>query len=168
MSLFAIYLIKKQPVWRFIVITFLVLGFVSSAYAMSLPKYGKEENSFIRKVQNPSIELDYTRSYADQKRVAEFMDSQTGMILIDTDEGFAVPLFAKDPSRYIITSDIDYLNIVENYHTETQWVIVPTLNQDNVRKNIILKRYPGIWDGSEASLKLHKKIDGWGVFQVLK
>ena len=83
MSLFAIYLIKKQPVWRFIVITFLVLGFVSSAYAMSLPKYGKEENSFIRKVQNPSIELDYTRSYADQKRVAEFNKQEAEILKVE-------------------------------------------------------------------------------------
>ena len=167
-TLMSMFMVKKLPKLRVIVLASLLLGYPTTVYAMSQNTYGKEENSFVRKIVDPTVQLDFTRTYADQQAVATYMDSKPGTILIDTDEAFAVPLFAKDPTRYIITSDTDYEERVRNYQSSAQWVIVPAPNQDNVRKNVILRNYPDIWNGRAPNLKFDRQIDGWGIFEVLK
>lgn len=144
----------------------LLLSIYTTTYAMSNPAIGREEHSFIEKIANPNAPLDFSRTYQDQKEVAAVMDNVDGTILIDTDKGFAVPLFAKDPNRFIITSDIDYLAVVQNYSNYVKWVILPQPAADDRGQNKIYTYYPGIWNGNAPNLTLYKQIDGWRIFQV--
>jgi len=167
-TLLAIYLAKKQPRLIAIILLLLGLGLGSSAYAMSNSQFGKEENSFARKIANPSVELDYSRTYRDQKAVAKYMDRLPGRVILDTDAGFAIPLFATEPSRYIITSDIDFVEMVQDYHPNADWVIVPKPNADNIKKNIVFQHHPDIWSNTIHDLKLYTEVEGWGIFAVQK
>lgn len=164
----AIYFVKKQFPLTFLIVPLLLVGFITGFFAMGNPTYGKEENSFVRKIMNPQVTLDYSRTYADQKALASFMDAKKGKILIDTDEGFAVPLFAQNLTQYVITSDIDFLKIVKNFQKSVTWVIIPEPTPDNVRQNIIYQYYPKIWNGKVPSTQVYAQIDGWRIFKVGK
>ena len=164
----AIIVVNKQRYLIILSILLLFLGIVTTGYAMSRPNFGKEESSFVRKILDNSVSLDYSRTYEDQKAVSSFMDETNGMILIDTNKGFAIPLFSKNPKRYIITSDIDYAQVVKNYPSYADWLIVKKPNSDDFVSNKIYKNYPNIWDGIAPSIILYNEIADWRIFKVIK
>lgn len=167
-SFTAITVVNKQKNLIILSILLLFLGIVTTGYAMIRPDFGKEETSFVRKVLNNSASLDYSRTYEDQKAVSSFMDNTNGTILIDTNKGFAIPLFSKNPKRYVITSDIDYAKIVQNYPAYTDWIIVNKPNSDDLVSNKIYKYYPNIWDSNAPSIFLYNQIADWRIFKVIK
>jgi len=164
----AIIVVNKQRYLIILSILLLFLGIVTTGYAMSRPNFGKEESSLVRKILDNSVSLDYSRTYEDQKAVSSFMDETNGMILIDTNKGFAIPLFSKNPKRYIITSDIDYAQVVKNYPSYADWLIVKKPNSDDFVSNKIYKNYPNIWDGIAPSIILYNEIADWRIFKVIK
>ena len=166
-TLMAIYLVGKHRVLKFIMVLFLIIGMFTTSYALSQPNYGKEEVSFFEAIVYESKDLDFSRTYADQKRVSALMNSTKGKILLDTNKGFAIPLFANDPSRYVITSDIDYEKIVRKY-SYVDWIIIEKPSPEGGLLNQIYKYYPRIWDGNAPSLTLYKQIDNWRIFKVEK
>lgn len=167
-TLLSFYFIRKN--WALGVMTIILLGvgIFSSWYAINDSSLGREERSFALKLTNPAAEVDFSRTYLDQKRVAKEMDTLEGKVLIDTDKGFAVPIFSNDPNRYVITSDLDYLDIVKDFANQVDWVIVPQPASDDRGQNKIYEYYPKIWDGDVPSISLHQQIDGWKIYRVLK
>lgn len=166
---FAVYLInKKDKLITKAVFALLVIGSLTTGLAMSDPSLGKEEHSFMQKLRNPAVVLDYSRSYADQKELALIANSLPGSVLIDTDKGFAVPLFANQPEKFVITSDEDYVEIVENYQQHVNWIIMPQPESDDRGQNKIYTLYPNIWEGAAPSLELHTDLGNWRIFKVIK
>lgn len=162
------YLVNKFKSLRFLSVIFIILSLLTSLYAISNKNIGKEEVSFMEKIINPEIGLDYSRTYEDQKAVDKFIDQESGKVLVDTDIGFAIPLFSKNPSRFVITSDIDYENIVKNYVGKVDWIIVPApRDASDGERNKIYHYYPDIWNGNAPSIELIKEIDGWRIFKVI-
>ncbi|MEK7495712.1 MAG: hypothetical protein AAB569_00810 [Patescibacteria group bacterium] len=166
-SFTVIIVVNKQKYLTILLILLLLLGITTTGYAMSRPDIGKEEASFVRKVLNNSASLDYSRTYEDQKAVASFMDNSSGMILVDTNKGFAIPLFSKNPKRYIITSDIDYSEVVKNYPSYADWLIINKPDFDDLINNKIYKYYPNIWDNNDPSIILYNQIADWRIFKVI-
>ncbi len=144
----------------------LILSCVLTYFAISTPTQGKEEVSFITKAQNKNAQLDFSRTYSDQKAVASLMDRKKGRILLDTNKGFAIPLFSKNPERYTITSDIDFLDVVKNYQKEVNWIIIRKPQPEDLTLNKIYTLYPRIWEGNAPRVKLYKEIDDWRIFFV--
>ncbi len=144
----------------------MAIGIYTTWFAMTNPQIGREEHSFTEKLVDPAASVDFSRSYLDQKAVALYMDTLPGYVLLDTDKGFAIPLFSKNPNRYIITSDIDYLKIVKNYPSYIDWIILPQPVSDDRGQNKIYEFYPDIWQGNAPGLTIHKQIEGWRIFSV--
>lgn len=163
-----IFIVNKQKYLILLSMLLLVTGVFTTGYSMSLSNYGKEEVSFINKTINNSIKLDFSRTYEDQKKISKFMDETRGMILVDTDKGFAIPLFSKNPKRYVITSDIDYKKIVKSYPKYVDWIIVNKPGADDFQSNLIYKYYPNIWEGDTPSIVFEKAIEGWKIFRIIK
>ncbi len=164
---FAVYLMsKKQKLITPVVFSFIILGNLATVIAMNDPNLGKEEYSFMQKLRNPAAVLDYSRSYADQKKLAQIANRLPGSVLIDTDKGFAVPLFADQPQKFVITSDEDYVEIVKNYPQHVDWIIVPEPASDDRGQNKIYTLYPNIWEGDAPSLQLHTDLGNWRIFKV--
>lgn len=167
-TLIAIFVITrvKNKLAHQAIIASLFLGILTTAAAMSIGVYGKEEVSFVKKIKNHSIALETSRTFEDQKQVASYMDDTKGDILIDTDDGFAVPIFSKNPKRYIIRSDTDFESIIQKYQYRVSWIIVPEPKDDIATRNKIYYYYPEIWDGKAPSTKLATQIDGWKIYKV--
>lgn len=166
--LLSFYFIRKHWLLGIATIVLLGVGIFSSWYAINDSSLGREERSFALKLTDPMAEVDFSRTYLDQKKVAREIDNLPGKVLIDTDKGFAVPIFSKDPNRFIITSDIDYLDIVKDYPNQVDWVIVPQPASDDRGQNKIYEYYPKIWEGDAPSITLHQQIEGWKIYQVTK
>lgn len=168
-TLLALFLIRKGKKYvTYLIFILLLSGSFMTAYTMNNPSMGKEEQSFIKKLLNHNANLPFSSNYIDQKNVASLMNATQGKILVDTTDGFGIPLFSKDPTRYVITSDVDYLKIVKNYSDYVQWIIVPTPTTDDRGQNKIYYYYPHIWSGDAPHLVLFKQIDGWRIFKITK
>ena len=167
-ALIGFYLARKHLYLGVLAVSFMTLGIYTTLFAISEPGLGNEEVTFFRKIVDNKTQLDFSRTYLDQKRVASFMDDLPGNILLETDQGFAIPLFSKHPERYIISSDIDFLEIVRNYQNHADWIIIPQPRSNDRNQNNIYKYHPEIWEGGAPDTKLHKQIDGWRIFKVIR
>jgi hypothetical protein len=164
--LLACYSLRNRFYVTALILVFLILGIPTQIKALSSSSLGREEISFASKIVNPNFQLDFSRTYQDQKEIASLMDTLPGNIIIDTDKGFAVPLFAKDPNRFIITSDLDYLKAIGDYSKYAKWIILPKPESDDRGQNKIYDFYPGIWEGNAPSVKLYRQIEGWRIYQI--
>lgn len=160
------YAIRRNPNLTIPAVLFLLLSGIVSFIAITTPTQGKEEISFLQKVENPKATLDYSRTYKDQKAVSALMDTLPGRALLDTNKGFAIPLFSKNPNKYIITSDIDYIKIVKKYYKNVNWIILRKPQPEDLTLNKLYKYYPGIWEGNAPHVTLYKEIDDWRIFFV--
>ena len=167
LTLMALYFVRYHKFLRYLVVVSLFVGIVTTAYAMGNYNYGKEENSFVRKIKNNSETLDYSRTYSDQKAVAAFMNEQTGKILLDTASGFAIPLFANNPEQYVITSDVDFQDILKNFRSKVDWVIIHDPKLESSTSSIINNQYPDMWDGEMSSVFLYQEIDSWRIYGTI-
>lgn len=167
-SFIALYLSSKHKILAIASILFLILGIITTGYAMNSNSLGSEEESFVKKIKNASAVLDYSRTYEDQKKIALLMNNVDGKILLDIDKGFAVPLFSKNPQKYVITSDVDFVKIVKNYPDYVDWIIIPKPGSNEQNKNKIYTYYPNIWEGKAPSVYLYTQIDDWRIFKVEK
>ncbi len=165
-ALVAMYLVRRHLILGVLAASFMILGMYTTLYAISDRDLGREEISFFQKLGDNNSQLDFSRTYIDQKAVAAFMDTVPGKVIIDTDKGFAIPLFAKNPERFIITSDIDYLKVIGDYSTHSDWIILPQPVSDDRGQNKIYEFYPGIWEGNAPDITLHKQIEGWRIFKI--
>ena len=165
-TLLAFYFARRHTIMAILAIAFMAISIYTTWFSIVSPHLGREENSFAQKLIDPNAQLDFSRTYLDQKTVALFMDKLPGKILLDTDKGFAIPLFAKNPNRYIITSDIDYQQIVRSYSLHTDWLILPQPVSDDRGQNKIYEFHPGIWEGNAPDITLYKQIEGWRIFKV--
>jgi len=165
-SFIAFYFARKNVALAVLSISLLLLGLGTSAYAMYNPAIGREEESFVRKTLDPTQSLDFSRTYDDQKKIANITDDLNGNILLDTDKGFAIPLFSKNPNKFVITSDVDYVEIVKKYPSSVEWIIVPKPVSDDRGQNKIYTYYPNIWEGMAPKITLYKQIDDWRIYKV--
>jgi len=166
-TLTVIFVIKKQKYLIIISILLLLFGTFTTGYAMTRSDLGKEEFSFVQKILNPSANL-ALEEYLDQRSVSTLMNNTKGLILVDTDKGFSIPLFAKNPERYVITSDLDYVSIVKKYYKSVDWVIVKKPAPEDFTLNKIYYYYPKIWDGKAPHIHLYKQVYSWKIFRVDK
>lgn len=160
--------ISRQKLIGYFAASLLIAGIFTSGYAISNPNLGKEEYSFTQKVLNNSVVLDYSRTYSDQKEIASFIDQEGGKVLVDSTAGFAIPLFSNNPDKFIVTSDLDYTKIVENYSQFADWIIVNKPYDGIEDQNIIYRYYPNIWDGDAPSVHFYMQIADWKIFKVDK
>lgn len=167
-SLIALYFASKHKVIAYISLALIIVGITTTAYAMNDQNLGKEENSFIEKIMDRTAVLDYSRTYEDQKTIALLADNLNGSVLLDTDKGFAVPLFSKNPGKFIITSDEDYAKVVKDFPSYVDWIIVPKPAADDRGQNIIYTYYPNIWDGKAPLVNLYRQIADWRIYKVNK
>lgn len=165
-TFFAFYLARRHVITGVLAIALMTVGIYTSWYAMNDGRIGSEENTFTRKLTNPEITLDFSRTFLDQKQVASFMDTQQGLILIDSGEGFGIPMFSKHPDRFVITSDTDYKEIVKDYPAKVDWIIIHKPKPENPTQNLIFQTYPGIWEGSAPAITLNSQIEEWKIFKV--
>jgi len=166
-TLTVIFIVKKQKYLLVLGIIFLLLGIFTTGYAMTRSDFGKEEFPFVQKALNPSLHLDM-EEYLDQKAVAALMDNTKGLILLDTDQGFAIPLFAKNSGKYVITQDTDYINIVKKYYKFVNWIVIDKPSTQNGNVNIIYKYYPNMYNGKAPHIHFYKQLYSWKIFRVDK
>lgn len=165
-TLLCAYVIKRNSRIAPIAIILLILSGIFTLNAIRTPGMGKEEISFAQKIENPERVLEYSRTFGDQKAVSAFMDTLPGRVLVDTKKGFAIPLFSKNPNRYVITSDTDYQEIIKKYDKHVNWIILRKPEPDDLTQNKLFKYYPKIWEGNAPRVTLHKEIAEWRIFFV--
>lgn len=165
-TFFAFYLARRHVITGVLAISLMTVGIYTTWYAMNDGRIGSEENSFTKKLTNPEITLDFSRTFLDQKQIAWFMDNNPGIILIDSGEGFAIPMFSKNPERFVITSDTDYKEVVQNYPAKVDWIIIHKPKPENPNQNLIYQSYPGIWEGNAPSITPFRQIEEWRIFKV--
>jgi hypothetical protein len=167
LTLMTLYFINYHKFFRYLVAASLFLSIITTIYAMGNYNYGKEESSFVKKIKNNNEILDYSRTYLDQKDVAAFMNKQKGKILLDTADGFAIPLFSTNPEQYVVTPDVDFQEILKNFQSKVDWVIVHDPKLESSVSNMLNNYYPNMWDGKMSSISLYKEIDSWRVYKVI-
>lgn len=150
----------------------LVTSSLSTLWTMSQPQIGREEFQFVQKISDRDATLPNSRTYRDERAVAQYVDDnlQGELILIDTFLGFAVPLFADDPRQFVITSDRDFEDVVAAPAGKVGYMLVPPPVGYFGQTDRINARYPRLYAGGEDWVVLAKEFGGeaaWRLYRVL-
>lgn len=170
--------LPKTRLWQsavpFIMLVSLALSFYTTITAMSSPIIGREENNFVEAIRTGGTapQPEY-RTFAASREVADYISQHQaqikGPILLDTTQGFAIVLFAKDPKQFIITQDRDFQKFLSDpVGKGVRWLIVPNLPATDPRLSgeLILRQYPQLATNGVAWAKIAKDFGEWKLFEV--
>lgn len=115
-------------------------------------------------------------SFSTERELASYLDSQDlpdGSILVDTVYGFAVLAASAHPSRFVIPSDLDFTDILNDPGPAGVRYLMTVPNEGRGVSDAINRRYPTIYDNGADLFPLVLEVpnDGadqpdWRLYQV--
>jgi hypothetical protein len=157
-------------VWAIIFIA-LLLSNVASWFAMDNPHIGREEYIVTRKLVDPSqsslgYSLEPTRKIANY--IAQFPPEEK--VLMDSALGYAIPLLAPDPTRFVVTSDRDFELILAQPYGNVTYILVP--KPEGLGANDRINReYLDLWKSGTHWTELVKEFEDmvvhWKLYRVI-
>ena len=114
-------------------------------------------------------------SVEEYRRIAETVQSLTppgALVLLDVvGPGGPIPMFARDPRRFVTTTDRDFEEEFLYRPWETvDYVLVPFPTFDRFSRSLLLQTHDDIWEGAMPWTELVVEIDGparWRLFRVV-
>lgn len=160
----------KVLVWSIVLVALLVSN-VASWFVMGDPKMGREEWIITQKFVDPSQpSLGY--SLADARMIASYIAQlpTDEKVLVGTFIGFAIPLLAQDPTRYVVTSDRDFESILWRPYGSVTYVLVP--KPEGLGASEPVNRvYPTLWESGSTWTELVKSFEDtrnqWKLYRVI-
>ncbi|MBV8087400.1 MAG: hypothetical protein JO247_21525, partial [Chloroflexi bacterium] len=138
--------------------------------AMANPNYGREEYTFIERLTDPSVQLDDSRTLADERRIDAYINTRLSgkRILVDTVHGFAIVLLAQHPEQFVITSDRTFADVVRTPQGRVDYLLVPKPASSG-ETDLIDQTYPDLWAGGVTWATLSEDFGGdqqWRLYQL--
>jgi hypothetical protein len=146
---------------------------VASWTAMATPAVGREEHYITCKVVHPRCPSS-GKAYALQgiREVSAYVERlpSSGKVLLDTYQGFAIPLVSADPARYVVTSDRDFAYSVLHPSATVRYVLVPA-PKGLGPSDRINRQYPSLWRKGASWAHLIRAFgdtqDDWKLYEVV-
>ncbi len=163
----------------------MVLAVPVTARGMTSPRYAPQEFALATIVhpQPDSVDQVYldarkvARSFSTEKALAQYLDSldlPEGSILTDTVYGFAVVTRSTNPRRFVIPSDQDFAEILNDPAAFGVQYLLSVPNEGRGRSDALNLRYPTLYanGASVATLTLEAPNQGadlpdWRVYRVV-
>ena len=114
-------------------------------------------------------------SVDEYRRVAEAVEALTppdALVMLDViGPGGPIPMFARNPRRYVTTTDRDFEEefLFRPWDT-VDYVLVPFPTFDRFSRSLVLQAHDDIWEGAMPWTELVAEIDGptrWRLFRVM-
>ncbi|BCN51405.1 hypothetical protein RE9416_47060 [Prescottella equi] len=127
--------------------------------------------------QDPT-ELAILRTFGAERRIADYLDRldlPEGSVLLDTVEGFAVVTASANPKQFVITSDTDFAEILDDPAGNGVQYILAVPNTKRGVADAVNRRYPTMFEtgsGGVGALVLEMRNDGgtepemWRLYRV--
>ncbi|MBJ8346878.1 glycosyltransferase family 39 protein [Antrihabitans sp. YC2-6] len=116
-------------------------------------------------------------SFGTERRLAEYLDAKElppGSILTDTVYGFAVIAASSRPEQFVVPSDEDFTEVLNDPGGYGVRYILTVPNRGRGESDAVNRRYPTIWENGAGvgTLSIEVPNDGadqpvWRVFEVL-
>ncbi len=156
-------------VWVLIVFA-LLSSDVASWIAMNTPSLGREERYVTCKILHPG-RISSHDTIRDPKAIDAVVQSlPPGRVLLDTYQGFAIPLVSPNPTRYVITSDLDFSAILHHPAGMVRYILVPYPDAVGLDDSIN-QQYPNLWERGSPWTRLLRDFpqtfNHWRLYAVV-
>ncbi len=143
---------------------------VASWTAMDAPSIGREEKYVACKILHPSW-VSSRNSIRDPKAIDDAVQAlPAGLVLLDTYQGFAIPVVSAHPDRYVVASDLDFETVLRHPAGRVRYILVP-FPDANGYSDRVNQLYPSLWEHGSAWTRLVRVFpltaDNWKLFQVI-
>lgn len=144
-------------------------GWPAGLWAMAQPDLGREEWEITRHLIQPEVvQVPPSFRFTTEKRMAEYVDALPGkpVVLMDSAYAFGVNIFARDHTRYAITSDRDFKQILAR---PDAGLITHILVPNPRSAEAVGIALPGIWQNGRAYAELEVDfggLNGWRLYRV--
>lgn len=156
--------VKKSALNSTIVLGSMAVSAVLLTYAINDPNIAPDENKFL-----------HAAEYADQlgvdREVARYLDAELSQntILMDSYSAYYIILNSERPNRYIITSDYDFQDALENpSEHDVEFILSPKPNESSALSadNLL---YPNFYERGADWAELHAEFGGrWRIYRVIE
>lgn len=161
-----------------------LIGIPSTTYGMASPKYAPQEFALVtltapRPDTTSQRYLDaqrVARTFSTERALAQYLDRLNlpdGSVICDTVYGFAVVVRSTHPKQFVIPSDEDFTEILNDPKGNRVQYILAVPKEGRGESDAVNIRYPTMYtDGAQiASLVLEAPNDGanqptWRLYQV--
>ena len=118
------------------------------------------------------------RTFGSERRIADYLDDldlPDGSVLMDTVEGFAVVTASDNPKQFVITSDTDFVKILNNPSEYGVEYILAVPNEKRGVADAVNRRYPTMYEtgsGGIGALVIEVENDGgteppaWRLYRI--
>ncbi|MGV9714185.1 glycosyltransferase family 39 protein [Gordonia sp. NPDC003424] len=180
----------QYPVWYSVVGVVAALSMVvaisSATWGMTSPKYAPQEYELTAVVVPRPDSTDQTyldasrvaRSFSTERALSEYLDSlglPDGSILCDTVYGFAVVVRSARPKQYVIPSDQDFTNILNDPAANGVQYMLAVPNEGRGVSDALNTRFPTLYENGAGigSLVLEARNQGadlpkWRLYRVIR
>lgn len=142
----------------------------AALWLMTQPDVAREEHPFVRRVLGLEVVSGATFTHGAERAIAEYVDElPEGRILIDTSTGFSIVLLARQPARFVITSDRDFNATLDGPVGQIAYLLVPRAERAYGGNELVNGRYPELYGGGMTWAKLERDFGddrGWRLFRV--
>lgn len=144
------------------------LSWLVSVGSMLVPSIAVNEYPYWRYLTQGPAAVQTVVTFADDRVVADYLSSLPhGLILMDSSAGERVFILAKDPSRFVLNSDRDYEQILNDPTHYVRYVLVA--RPGTVSYDTVLNRYPTLYERGASWARLLKTFPGpaaWKLYEV--
>ncbi|MBI3965921.1 MAG: hypothetical protein HY329_09830 [Chloroflexi bacterium] len=162
---------RSSTVWSAI-IALMLLSNVASWLAMNTPQVGREEWLALRKVSEPSFSPggDWLEEHRAIANAIEELPPKR-LVLLPTYLGYAIPLVAPDPTRYIVTSDREFDQVLAAPAPTASYIMVPQ-PEGNGKSDPVNQKYSTLWERGTPWTEFvrdFRTVDvHWRLYKVLR
>ncbi len=145
------------------------VSFPTAVYALAQPDLGREESGIIAHLMSPETEpVPPSYQFTTEKAIAAYVDAQPGtpVVLMDSSLAFATDLFARDHTRFAVTSDRDFKDILDRPDSGAiTHILVPDPRSSEAVGNAL----PGFWQAGASYATLERDFGGpdrWRLYRI--
>ncbi len=123
------------------------------------------DGGFIQALRSPGQQLDNT---AADRRVAVELNSRFAdkSVLILADSGAEqVVLFSRMPKRFIVPSDLDFQQALEDLTSYADYILISKQRPDDIGYRAIQARYPTLYENGGTGLELDSQMGDFRLYR---
>ncbi|HLH72656.1 MAG TPA: hypothetical protein VKX96_05175 [Chloroflexota bacterium] len=144
------------------------VSWLVSVASMFAPSIAVNEYPYLLQLTGRAMAAQIGVSLADDRIVADYVSSlPAGLILMDSSAGERIFLLAKNHTRFVLTTDRDYEQILNDPTRYVRYVLVA--RPGTVEYDTVLNRYPTLYDQGMSWARLLKTFPGpagWKLYEV--
>ncbi len=130
------------------------------------PAWGRAEHGVLDDLVERATAAGAATRWSDEQAMAAYIDGlrlPRGSVALDTQDGFAIPMYSHAPAQFIVSSDHDYVGIVAALPLFHGYVLVP---RSSLVVSPILSLYPGLRSNTARWARLQRRTGRWLLYRI--